>query len=89
MEEYKLFLRPSVQKYLASLPKEIRTAILANVQNSLTINPFYGKNIRKLRGFEKYRLRFGGHRVIYSIDKKSKVVAIEVVGHRKDVYRGL
>jgi mRNA interferase RelE/StbE len=37
---------------------------------------------------EKYRIRVGDYRVIYTIDDSIVRVVIVRVGHRRDVYRG-
>jgi mRNA interferase RelE/StbE len=36
---------------------------------------------------ERYRIRQGDYRILYSIEDAIRVVAIVHVGHRKDVYR--
>jgi mRNA interferase RelE/StbE len=41
----------------------------------------------KLTGQEKYRVRRGQYRIIYSIQDKELTVWVVKVGHRKDVYR--
>ncbi len=33
-----------------------------------------------------YRLRVGDYRVIYSLDHLNRVVMVEIVGHRREVY---
>jgi mRNA interferase RelE/StbE len=52
-------------------------------------NPFYGSNIRKLKGELKgsYRYRMGSIRVIYSIDKREKVIWVEYIRTRGKAYR--
>jgi mRNA interferase RelE/StbE len=35
----------------------------------------------------EYRVRVGDYRVIYSVDDAARIVAVEKVGHRGDVYR--
>jgi mRNA interferase RelE/StbE len=35
------------------------------------------------------RLRIGEYRVVYQIDDQAGVVTIALVGHRRDVYRGI
>jgi len=42
----------------------------------------------KLSGEEKYRLRQGDYRVLYSIDDKTMTVTIVKIGHRREIYRG-
>lgn len=41
----------------------------------------------KLSGQEKYRLRQGDYRVLYSVDDDRLTVVIVKIGHRRDVYR--
>ena len=41
----------------------------------------------KLSGQEKYRLRQGNYRVLYSVDDVQLAVTIVKIGHRRDVYR--
>lgn len=42
----------------------------------------------KLSGEEKYRLRQGDYRVLYSIDDKAMTVTIMKIEHRREIYRG-
>ncbi|MCX6765104.1 MAG: type II toxin-antitoxin system RelE/ParE family toxin, partial [Candidatus Nealsonbacteria bacterium] len=37
---------------------------------------------------EKYRIRCGSYRILYSIEDDILIIFIVKVGHRKDVYRG-
>lgn len=37
-----------------------------------------------LAGF--YKLRVGDYRVIYEIDKQVRIITIDQVGHRRDIY---
>ena len=36
---------------------------------------------------EKYRIRQGRYRIVYSVDDAKEVVEVVKVGHRKEVYR--
>jgi mRNA interferase RelE/StbE len=42
---------------------------------------------RKVSGRDKYRLRCGDYRVVYSVQDVILVVTIAKVGHRSDVHR--
>ena len=44
-------------------------------------------NCVKLSGDEKYRLRSGNYRILYSVEDDVLIVIVVKVGHRKDVYR--
>ena len=42
----------------------------------------------KLSGhLDRYRIREGNYRIVYSIDDQNFLVDVVKVGHRKDVYR--
>jgi len=45
------------------------------------------KGCEKLTGQEKYRLRQGRYRIVYSIQDDELTVWVVKVGHRKDIYR--
>jgi len=59
------------------------------VYPQLRANPFFGPNIKKLKGeFEGYyRFRIGKYRLFYTIDKQKVIVFILEIAQRKDVYR--
>ncbi|MCK5132108.1 MAG: type II toxin-antitoxin system RelE/ParE family toxin [Candidatus Sabulitectum sp.] len=52
-------------------------------------DPFYGKNIKKLRGYspETWRYRIGSYRIFYIIDNCEHIVYILTIDARKDAYR--
>jgi mRNA interferase RelE/StbE len=55
----------------------------------LAEDPFNHNNIKPLSGELQgsYRLRIGNIRIIYSINDTIKIVYIEVIGFRGDVYK--
>ena len=57
--------------------------------NQLAENPFHHYNIKPLSGElqDSYRLRSGSIRIIFSVDDTTKIVYIEVIGFRGDVYK--
>jgi mRNA interferase RelE/StbE len=57
---------------------------------TLEINPFYGPNIKLLRGEERlYRYRLGDYRIIYRIDKNAKKVIVSLISPRPSAYRNI
>jgi mRNA interferase RelE/StbE len=50
--------------------------------------PYFGKNIRKLRGYapETWRYRIGDHRFFYEIDDKKKIVFMIAAALRAKSY---
>lgn len=55
----------------------------------LAENPYYGPNIKRLKGRLKsiYRYRIGNYRLFYTIDEQEQRVFILDFSHRKDAYR--
>jgi len=55
----------------------------------LRANPFWGPNIKRLKGelAAIYRFRIGNYRIFYTIDTEKKIVFILDINHRKDAYR--
>jgi mRNA interferase RelE/StbE len=41
----------------------------------------------KLTGQERYRVRQGWYRIVYSVDDAERIILVVKVGHRRDVYR--
>ena len=85
MASYKLLIKPSAAKELEAAPKQDRKRIVAKMER-LASNP-RPPSSEKLSGEEKYRLRQGDYRVLYSIDDAGTTVTIVKIGHRRDVYR--
>jgi mRNA interferase RelE/StbE len=55
----------------------------------LAATPFHHYNIKPLSGDLQgsYRLRVGDIRIVYSVDDVAKIVFVEVIGFRGDVYK--
>lgn len=85
MAAYKIFFKKSVWKDFKSIPDKDLTKILECIK-SLGENPRL-PGCKKLTGQEKYRLRQGHYRILYSIQDEELTVWIVKVGHRKNVYR--
>ena len=66
--------------------KKDRQRIVASIQ-SLARDP-RPAGCQKLSGEpDRYRLRVGRYRIVYSVGDSELVVVVVRVGHRKDVYR--
>ena len=77
MGEYKVYFKESVEKDLKKILRRI--AALAQTPRPA--------GHEKLTGQERYRVRQGRYRIVYSIQDEVLAVWIVRVGHRKDVYR--
>ena len=85
MENYKIEIKKSAAKELSKLPKKELTKIVEKIQ-SLSDEP-RPDGCKKLSGDEKYRIRIGNYRVLYSIEDDILIVYVVKVGHRKEIYK--
>jgi mRNA interferase RelE/StbE len=85
VEEYRILIKPSALKELNSIPKKDLKRIVNCIQNLSEIPRPSG--CEKLSGEDRYRVRQGLYRIVYSIDDKNHEVVIVKVGHRREVYR--
>jgi mRNA interferase RelE/StbE len=62
--------------------------IVDYVYPQLRQNPFFGINIKRLKGNlnQYYRYRIGNHRLFYTIDTNKVMVFIITIKDRKDSY---
>ncbi len=84
MDQYKVFFKKSVEKDFKSIPKKELLRILSKIE-SLQDNP-RPVGSQKLTGQERYRLRQGRYRIVYSIQDDKLTVWVVKVGHRKEIY---
>ena len=85
MASYSLFLKRSAAKELEAVAAKDRRRIVDRIQD-LAIEP-RPLGVEKLSGAEKYRVRQGDYRVLYTIDDATHTVVVVKIGHRRDVYR--
>jgi len=85
MEPYRIIVKKSVSKDLKKIPKKDVARIVSTIKK-LAINPRPPQS-KKLSGQERYRLRQGNYRILYSIEDGKLVVCVVRVGNRRDVYR--
>ncbi|MCF7954118.1 MAG: type II toxin-antitoxin system mRNA interferase toxin, RelE/StbE family [Spirochaetales bacterium] len=69
--------------------KRLYKKIKEYVYPLLKRNPFYGPNIKKLKGDYSafYRFRIGDYRLFYTIDNEKIIIFIIDIRHRKDAYK--
>ncbi len=86
MARYEGVVRKSVTKDLRALPNADVTRLLAAIK-SLAKDPRPAQS-KRLSASEKYRVRCGDYRILYTIEDERLTVTVVKLGHRKDVYRG-
>lgn len=82
---YTVLILPRADRELESLPAEIAERIDAAIQ-ALAANP-RPPGCKKLRNEDRYRIRVGNYRVLYTIDDRQKMIVVAAVGHRREIYR--
>ena len=86
MAKYNILIKPSAVKEIEAIsPKRDRQRIVNSI-SKLAENP-RPPGCEKLSGQDKYRIRQGRYRIVYSIKDQDLVVYVVTVGHRKQVYR--
>ena len=86
MTMYRVLLERRAEKELARLSPEVHDRIIRAIQ-ALATNP-RPPGCRKLAGSQRdWRIRVGDYRVVYEIADEIRVVRVNRVRHRRDVYR--
>jgi mRNA interferase RelE/StbE len=85
MAVYKVHFKASVEKDFTSIPKKDLKKILKRIEE-FGDNPM-PSGCEKLTGQERYRLRQGRYRIVYSIQDDELTVWVVKVARRKDIYR--
>jgi mRNA interferase RelE/StbE len=85
MAVYKIFFKKSVEKDLKTIPKKDLKKILNRIK-ALTEDP-RPPGCEKLAEQQRYRLRQGRYRILYSIQDDELAIWVIKVGHRKGIYR--
>ena len=88
-DKFKIAEIESFQKLIISnryknLYEKIKNYVYPQLRN----NPFFGPNIKKLKGKleDYYRYRIGKYRLFYKVDEGKVIVFIVTIKHRKDAY---
>jgi mRNA interferase RelE/StbE len=83
---YRVLLERSAEKDLSRLSSDLHDRIIAAIRG-LAINP-RPQGCRKLAGSKTdWRIRVGDYRVVYEIADEIRIVRINRVHHRREVYR--
>jgi len=83
---YSLRIKKSARKELEAIAtKADRRRIIKRIE-SLADNPRPAGAL-KLSGLERYRIRQGRYRILYTIEDTVLIVHVIKIGDRKDVYR--
>lgn len=82
--KYEITFQKAAVKFLKKQDRKTQERLLQAI-NQLPD----GTDIRKLQGLQMYRLRIGNIRILYTIDDVVRVISIENIDNRGDVYKRL
>ena len=91
--DFKIFETDEFQKRLGQLTlidsRFLQRKLIEYVYPQLRKDPFFGLNVKKLKGYnpETWRYRIGRFRVFYLIDPTEQIVSILSVDNRRDAYK--
>lgn len=85
MGSYRVLIKPSAVTEIEAIPRKDRARIAKRIA-TLSDNP-RPPGCEKLSAQERYRMRQGPYRVVYSISDAAQTVLVVKVGHRREVYR--
>lgn len=88
MARYSVRIKKSAVKELETIPRKADRRRIVRRIESLAKDP-RPHGHQKLSGMERYRLRQGPYRIVYSIEDDELFVYVIKIGHRKDIYRAL
>lgn len=83
---YDVIFSDSSKKQLEKLDKEMQKRIIA-VLERIRITP--ERYVKKLVGFDAFRLRVGDYRIILDIEKQKLLILVIKIGHRRNIYDNL
>ena len=85
MAVYSIFFKESARKELETIPKRDLQRIMERVAGLADDPRPHGSE--RLSGQERYRIRQGNYRIVYSIQDIGLTVWVVKIGQRREVYR--
>ena len=85
---YSVKLSPHAAKQYRRIDGPIKSRLHAAF-DTLQTSPASGPNVKPLKGQLRryFRYRVGDYRIIYTIAMPERIVYVDYIQHRKDVYR--
>ena len=81
---YRIDFTVKARKQLDTIAEPYRTRIIRVVE-ALAVQP-RSQSAEKLSGYDLYRIRVGGYRVIYAIHEQTVTVSVTAIGRRGSIY---
>jgi len=85
---YEILVSQEAEKYYKKLDRETKVRV-NKAMEALSEEPLAGPHIKKLWGEleGKYRYALGGLRIVYTVDRKGRLVKVLAIRGRGDVYK--
>jgi len=77
---------PNVREHLRKLPVNVSARIIKKVKE-MKDDPFH--YLEHYEGGDVYKLRIGDYRALIDVDFLNQILKVRVVGHRRNIYKGL
>jgi mRNA interferase RelE/StbE len=90
LDKYKIAETENYSKKINSKKYEhLYRKISEDVYPILKNNPFFGVNIKKLKGEYKevYRFKIGNYRLFYKVEEQKSIIFIVDIQSRQDAYK--
>ena len=93
MDKYRIFETDEFAKKIRKFPRQdanfIQKKLSEYVYPQIKVEPFLGRNIKKLRDYAPpiWRYRIGKFRVFYFVDSRERIIYILSVHLRRDAYK--
>jgi mRNA interferase RelE/StbE len=84
---FEILIKRSAAKEIEAISRKKDRQRIVRKIGQLAENP-RPPGSQKLSGRDRYRIRQGPYRIVYSIADDRLIVYVVKVGHRSDVYRG-
>jgi mRNA interferase RelE/StbE len=81
---YAIVFSQTAEKQFHKLNQEIQSRIISALDR-IKVRPY--DYLKKLVGYQYYRLRVGHYRIIVDIQDKLLIIFVIELGHRKDIYK--
>ncbi len=88
MYDFQIAETKNFEKVKSKIDKKLYAKIVNNVYPQLKSNPYYGTNIKKLKGTLEgyYRYRLGNYRLFYLVQNSKVLVIVTEFKHRQNSY---
>ena len=86
MAQYEILIKPTAVKEIEAIPRKKDRRRVVDRIKGLADEP-RPAGCEKLSAQDRYRVRQGNYRIVYSVEGQARIIRIVKVGHRKDVYR--